>query len=86
MMKYVLLLTAAGFQAAAGFQLAPTRMRAVHVLRAADSAEAIESATKKLVDKRDITVPEVQRTGNYKVQVKLHPEVVAEINLEVISH
>ena len=32
-------------------------------------AEAIESATKKLVDKRDITVPEVHRTGNYKVQV-----------------
>ena len=49
-------------------------------------AEAIESATKKLVDKRDITVPEVHRTGNYKVQVKLHPEVVAEINLEVVSH
>ena len=42
MMKYVLLLTAAGFQAAAGFQLAPTRMRAVHVLRAADYADAIE--------------------------------------------
>jgi hypothetical protein len=37
MMKYVLLLTAA-----AGFQLAPTRLRAVHVLRAADYAEAIE--------------------------------------------
>ena len=51
-----------------------------------DVAEAIESATKKLVDKRDITVPEVHRTGNYKVQVKLHPEVVAEINLEVVSH
>ena len=51
-----------------------------------DVAEAIESATKKLVDKRDITVPEVHRTGNYKVQVKLHPEVTAEINLEVVSH
>ena len=51
-----------------------------------DVAEAIESATKKLVDKRDITVPEVHRTGNYKVQVKLHPEVVAEITLEVVSH
>jgi len=36
-MKYVLLMTAA-----AGFQLAPTRMRAVHVLRAADYADAIE--------------------------------------------
>ena len=51
-----------------------------------DVAEAIESATKKLVDKRDITVPEVHRTGSYAVQAKLHPEVAAEINLEVVSH
>ena len=51
-----------------------------------DVAEAIESATKKLVDKRDITVPEVHRTGSYKAQAKLRPEVVAEINLEVVSH
>ncbi|MFZ4805570.1 MAG: 50S ribosomal protein L9 [Synechococcus lacustris] len=51
-----------------------------------DVAEAIEAATKQPVDKRDITVPEVHRTGSYKVQVKLHPEVVAEINVEVVSH
>jgi len=37
MMKYVFLMTAA-----AGFQLAPTPRRAVHVLRAADYADAIE--------------------------------------------
>ncbi|MFO7628379.1 MAG: 50S ribosomal protein L9 [Prochlorococcaceae cyanobacterium] len=51
-----------------------------------DVAEVIEAATKKDVDRRDITVPEIHRTGSYKVQVKLHPEVVAEINLEVVSH
>jgi large subunit ribosomal protein L9 len=51
-----------------------------------DVAEAIEAATKKEVDRRDITVPEIHRTGSYKVQVKLHPEVVAELNLEVVSH
>jgi large subunit ribosomal protein L9 len=51
-----------------------------------DVAEAIEAATKKEVDRRDIIVPEIHRTGSYKVQVKLHPEVVAEINLEVVSH
>jgi large subunit ribosomal protein L9 len=51
-----------------------------------DVAEAIEAATKKEVDRRDITVPEIHRTGSYKVQVKLHPEVVAEVNLEVVSH
>ena len=51
-----------------------------------DVAEAIEAATKKEVDRRHITVPEIHRTGSYKVQVKLHPEVTAEINLEVTSH
>jgi large subunit ribosomal protein L9 len=51
-----------------------------------DVAEAIEAATKKEIDRRDITVPEIHRTGTYKVQVKLHPEVSAEINLEVVSH
>ena len=50
-----------------------------------DVAEAIEAATKKEVDRRDITVPEIHRTGSYKVQVKLHPEVTAELNLEVAS-
>jgi large subunit ribosomal protein L9 len=51
-----------------------------------DVAEAIEAATKKEVDRRDILVPEIHRTGTFKVQVKLHPEVVAEINLEVLSY
>jgi large subunit ribosomal protein L9 len=52
----------------------------------ADVAEAIEAATKKDIDRRDITVPEIHRTGSYKVLVKLHTEVTAEINLEVVSH
>ena len=52
----------------------------------ADVAEAIEAATKKEVDRRDIIVPEIHRTGTYKVQVKLHTDVTAEINLEVVSH
>jgi len=51
-----------------------------------DVAEAIEAATRKEVDRRAILVPEIHRTGTYKVQVKLHPEVVAEINLEVVSY
>lgn len=51
-----------------------------------DVAEAIETATKKDIDRRDITVPDIHRTGSYKVHVKLHPEVIAEINLEVVSY
>ena len=51
-----------------------------------DVAEAITEATKKEIDRRDITVPEIHRTGKYKVQIKLHTEVSAEINLEVVSY
>ncbi len=51
-----------------------------------DVAEAIEAATKKEIDRRNIIVPEIHRTGSYKVQVKLHNEVNAEINLEVVSY
>ena len=51
-----------------------------------DVADAIELATKKEIDRRHILVPDINRTGAYKVQVKLHPDVMAEINLEVVSY
>ena len=51
-----------------------------------DVAEVIQEATKKEIDRREITVPEIHSTGKYKVQVKLHSDVTAEINLEVSSY
>ena len=51
-----------------------------------DVAEVIQETTKKEIDRREITVPEIHSTGKYKVQVKLHSEVTAEINLEVSSY
>ena len=51
-----------------------------------DIAESIKEATKKEIDRRDISVPEIDGIGKYKVQIKLHSEVNAEINLEVISY
>nr|YP_002049023.1 50S ribosomal protein L9 [Paulinella chromatophora]ACB42813.1 50S ribosomal protein L9 [Paulinella chromatophora] len=51
-----------------------------------DVSEAIEAATKRKIDRRDIIVPEINRTGSYKAQIKLHSDVVAVINLEVVSH
>ena len=51
-----------------------------------DVAEVIEESTKKESDRRDILVPEIHRTGKYTVTVKLHSEVTAEINLEVVSY
>ena len=35
------------------------------------SLKRSNQATKKEVDRRDITVPDIHRTGSYKVQVKL---------------
>ena len=51
-----------------------------------DVAEAVKGATKKDIDRRDISVPEIHGVGKYKVQIKLHNEVNAEINLEVTSY
>ena len=51
-----------------------------------DVAEVIQETTKKEIDRRDITVPEIHRVGKYTVEVKLHSEVTAEINLEVASY
>jgi len=51
-----------------------------------DIAEAIQEATKKEIDRRDISVPEIHGVGKYQLQVKLHSEVTAEINLEVVSY
>ncbi|MEX0833562.1 MAG: 50S ribosomal protein L9 [Actinomycetota bacterium] len=52
---------------------------------AAEIAEAIESAVEGVeLDKRTIHLPEpIRSTGTHAVQVKLHPEVVVDISLEV---
>ena len=50
-----------------------------------DVAEAIQSATKKEIDRRDIQVPDIHTLGSFTVQIKLHKEVNAEINIEVTS-
>ena len=51
-----------------------------------DVAELVKVATEKEIDRRNIIVPEIHGTGKYQVQIKLHSEVTAEINLEVIGN
>lgn len=48
-----------------------------------DLAAAIEEATNQEVDRHGITLPEINKTGFYKAQVKLHPEVTAEVEVQV---
>tara|TARA_B100000902_G_C27162308_1_gene839377 strand:- start:305 stop:760 length:456 start_codon:yes stop_codon:yes gene_type:complete len=50
-----------------------------------DVAEAVEAATKKEIDRRNITVPDIHNLGSYVAKIKLHQEVNAEVNIEVIS-
>ena len=50
-----------------------------------DVAEVIQEATKKEIDRRNITVPDIHNLGSYIAKIKLHQEINAEVNIEVIS-
>ena len=50
-----------------------------------DVAEAIKEATKKEIDRRNITVPDIHNLGSFTAKIKLHQEVNAEVNIEVTS-
>tara|TARA_B100000945_G_C20330934_1_gene572365 strand:+ start:95 stop:550 length:456 start_codon:yes stop_codon:yes gene_type:complete len=50
-----------------------------------DVAEAIKEATKKEIDRRNITVPDIHNLGSYIAKIKLHQEVNAEVKIEVIN-
>lgn len=49
-----------------------------------DVADAIQSATGVEIDRRTITVPEIHELGSYKVEIKLHPEVSATVDIQVV--
>ena len=50
-----------------------------------DVVDAIQQATQKEVDRRDISVPDINKLGEYKVTIKLHAEVTATINIRVAA-
>lgn len=49
-------------------------------------AELIQSATGQEIDRRGITVPEVHKLGSYRVEIKLHPEVTATVEIQVVPN
>jgi large subunit ribosomal protein L9 len=51
----------------------------------ADVAEVIETNTSKEVDRREITVPDINKLGEYQATLKLHAEVIATVNLRVAA-
>ena len=50
-----------------------------------DVAEVIKSAVGIEIDRRDITVPAINKLGSYQLDIKLHPEVVATIEITVVA-
>jgi large subunit ribosomal protein L9 len=51
---------------------------------ASDIAAALKDAGGPEIDKRTIVVPDpIKSAGAYRVQVRLHPEVTASVNVEV---
>ena len=52
---------------------------------AQEVADLIKEKAMLDVDKKGIEVPDVSSTGEYQVEVKLHPEVSATVNIEVAA-
>ncbi len=49
-------------------------------------AEAIQAVTNQEIDRRGITLPDINHIGFYQAQIKLHPEVTAEVEIHVVSN
>ena len=55
-------------------------------VKQADIAEAIEAAGVGSVDKRSITIPQaIKAVGHHKAQVRLHEDVVADVEVQVLA-
>ncbi|MGF1497426.1 MAG: 50S ribosomal protein L9 [Elainellaceae cyanobacterium] len=52
---------------------------------AQDVADAIQASTNQEVDRREITVPDINKLGFYKVQIRLHAEVTATVEIQVAA-
>ncbi len=45
----------------------------------------IKNVTGLEVDRRDVEIPDINKLGTYPVEIKLHPEVIATINVLVAA-
>ncbi|MBD3881955.1 50S ribosomal protein L9 [Phormidium tenue FACHB-886] len=48
-------------------------------------AEVIQSTTGIEIDRRTISVPDIHKLGTYSVDIKLHPEVAATVQVQVVA-
>ena len=47
--------------------------------------EVIQQVTGQELDRRGITLPDIRKTGTYKADIKLHPEVTAQVDIQVLA-
>jgi len=50
-----------------------------------DVVEAVKMQTTKVLEKKNITMPDVKLTGTYEILVKLHPQARAKRGSEALS-
>jgi large subunit ribosomal protein L9 len=50
-----------------------------------DVADVILQTTQQEVDRRGITLPEIHKLGTYKADIKLHPDVIATVEIQVVA-
>lgn len=50
-----------------------------------DVADIILEATKQEIDRRGITLPDIHSLGAYKADIKLHPDVTATVEIQVVA-
>lgn len=48
-------------------------------------AAAVQQAIGQEVDRRGITLPDIGQLGTYNAEVKLHPEVTATVEIQVVA-
>ena len=48
-------------------------------------AALIQEAIGQQVDRRGITLPDIGKTGSYKAEIKLYPEVTAVLEIQVVA-
>lgn len=48
-------------------------------------AAVIQEITGQELDRRGITLPDISKTGSYKAEIKLYPEVTAVVEIQVVA-
>ncbi|CAN8268312.1 unnamed protein product [Cochlearia groenlandica] len=53
---------------------------------AQDLVDIIKAQLQRDIDKRIVTLPEIRETGEYIAELKLHPDVIARVRLNVFAN